>query len=58
MADWKQGEIDTARHLWRDGEKASRIGRRLDRSKNSVISAAHRYGFGKHPYGHDPRLAA
>lgn len=56
---WTTGDLKTARERWRDGLKACDIGRLLGgRSKNSIISAAHRYGWGAHPYGNDPRHVA
>jgi hypothetical protein len=54
---WSRGDHDAAFHLWRDGERVELIGERVGRTKNAVISRAHRKGFGPHPYGHDPRHA-
>lgn len=58
MTPWTPPERKKARDHWRDGMKACDIGYLLGRSKNSIISAANRYGWGAHPYGHDPRRAA
>lgn len=53
---WTPEQHAVALHLWRDGMQVVRIGQTVGRTKNAVISRAHRYGFGPHPYGHDPRV--
>lgn len=52
---WTPEQHAVAMHLWRDGIQVVRIGETVGRSKNAVISRARRYGFGRHPNGHDYR---
>ena len=39
---WTDALTDTLRGLWHDGHSAAEIGRRMNRSKNSVVGHAHR----------------
>ena len=52
---WTPEQHAIAMHFWRNGIQVARIGEEIGRTKNAVISRAHRYGFGAHPYGHDSR---
>lgn len=40
--DWTDEEDATAREMWRGGFTASQIGKKLDRSRNSIISRMHK----------------
>lgn len=42
LPSWTPSEDDTLRGLWRDGHSTAEIGRRMGRTKNSIIGRAHR----------------
>lgn len=45
---WTKKEEETLTHFWALGESASKIGAKLKRSRNSVISKVHRMGLKDH----------
>lgn len=46
---WERDEDATLLMMWKDGKTATHIARVMDRSKNSIISRAHRIGCAPRP---------
>ena len=55
---WTDDQIAELRRLWTDGLSTAAIGRKMKRSKNSVVGKAHRLGLPERPSPIRPRRAA
>ena len=55
MSDWTPSDDATLKELWLSGHAASAIGRKLNRTRNSVIGRVHRKGLTRRPTGNRPR---
>lgn len=49
MGDWSDAENQMLRALWTQGHSAAEIGRRMGRSKNSIVGRAHRLDLDERP---------
>jgi GcrA cell cycle regulator len=55
--DWSEGNVETLKAMWKDGESVADIAKAITgspRNRNAILGKAHRLDLGAHPNGRKP----